>query len=159
MKKFIATFLTLFLTALLVSVAIAGTIANIRMSDSPNGPEITRFPSRTSIVYVVFDYIDLEGDEIGIKVTDRVGNVLFYQTKIYTGSGTESVPIPHPDGVFPDDLYLTNLYWGGYIAKTIYWEVTEAAGIATPTPTPTATPTGMPTHYRIYLPLILKNYS
>jgi len=163
MKKFviIATLLTLSLTALVVNVAIAGTLANVRMSDSPDGPEMTQFPSMTSIVYVVFDYADLEGDEIRIIIYDNFGAILFDQTQTYTGSGTESVAISHPGGVFPDDRYLTNLYWGGYIAKTIIWEVTKAAGIATPTPTtvPTVTPTGTPTHYRIYLPLILKNYS
>jgi len=99
----------------------------------------------TSIVYAIFDYVDLEGEAIRIIVYDNSGAILFDRTEIYTGLGTESVAISPIEGVFPDGRYVTNLYRGGFVSETIIWEVTEAVGVATPTPRATATPTDTPT--------------
>jgi hypothetical protein len=117
--------------------------ADVRMSDAPGGPEKTRFPSGTSVVYVVFDYFDVQNEEFTIRIYDNVGNVLFEHAKTYTGSGTESIEVAGPEGeAFPDGRYLTNLYGGGPI-KTILWEVSPATSTSTPV-LPTATPTPVP---------------
>ena len=140
--------LSLCLSILAVSLAVADTpLTNIRMSNSPDGPEMTQFPSMTSIVYVIFDfdYIDLEGEAIRIIVYNNSGTILFDRTETYTGAGTESIAISPIEGVFPDGRYVTNLYRGGLLGKSIFWEVTEAVGVATPTPRATATPTDTPT--------------
>jgi len=120
----------------------AGSITNVRMSDTPGGAEMTQFPSGTSVVYVVFDYFEMHGEEFTVRVHDYVGNVLFEQVKAYTGSGTESVEVSGPEGgAFPDGRYLTILYSGLFVIKPpIIWEVAA-------------------THYRVYLPVVLKNHS
>lgn len=167
MKKpfVVAMLLALSLTALLVSVAVAGTLANIRMSNSSGGPEVTQFPVGTSVVYLVFDYTDMQGEEVHIVVYYGPPPALYDEIKTYSGSGIASIAISHDGEAFPEGLYATNLYRGGFLATTIIWEVTEDVGEVTPTPTatptmmPTATPTGTATSYRIYLPVILKDYS
>ena len=138
--------LAIFLSALLVSIVYAGTIVpgSFRMTDTPGGAEMTRFASGISVVYVVFDYSDMQNEEFMVRVYDNVGNVLFDQVKPYTGSGTESIEIsPAGGGAFPDGRYVTNLYSGLFPSSTIIWDVTAGAGMATPTPVPataTATP-------------------
>lgn len=144
MKKIvIMTMLLAFsLTALLVGVAAAGPPTNIRISDSPDGEAVIHFPSGTEVVYYIFDYTDMEGEEIKVRVYDNVGNILFEQTKAYQGAGTESIAIHPEKGAFPDSRYVTNLYLGGYgdvapgegfvLAKTIIWEVGEP--ISQPSP-------------------------
>jgi len=128
-------------TATQTPTPYAGSITNVRMSDTPGGAEMARFPSGTSVVYVVFDYFDMQNREIRVRVYDYVGNVLFEQVKAYTGSGTESIEVSGPEGrAFPGGRYFTNLYRGLFPVKSIIWEVAA-------------------THYRVYLPVILKNYS
>jgi hypothetical protein len=129
--------LVLCLSALLASVVYAGTTSNEHMSDTHHGPPMTQFPSETSVVYVVFDYTDMYGEEITLKVWSPIGEVLFEQTQAYSGSGTESIEVPGPQGgAFPDGLYVTNFYRGFLIYKTLLWEV---GAVTTPTPTATGT--------------------
>jgi hypothetical protein len=136
--------------AILISVLLVSTIyadvTNVYMTDTPGGPEMTRFASGIRVVYVVIAYTDMQNEEIRVRVYDNIGNALFEQVRTYTGSGTESVPISLPGGgAFPDGRYVTNLYKGGFIAKTIIWEVSPETETATPTPiVPTATPTAVP---------------
>jgi len=99
-------------------------VSNVRMSDTPYGPPVTHFPPGTTVVYLVFDYADMENDEIGVRVYDNVGNVLFEQVEAYTGSGTESIEVWAPEGgIFPGGRYVTNLYVFVFPFKTIIWEV------------------------------------
>gem|GEM_PF-4650708 len=122
-------------------------ISNARMSDSPDGPAITRFPSGTTVVYVIFDY-DVESEEIRVKIMDDVGATIVDHTALYSGRGSESLPAA-PAGGFLDGPYITNWYRGEYLALTVFWEVTREAGRVTPTATPerpTGTPTSTPTH-------------
>ncbi len=158
-----ATLLALSLTALLVGVAVAGKPANIRMSDAPDGEAMTHFPSGTEVVYFIFDYTDMEGQDIKVRVYDNVGNILFEQVKTYQGSGTESIAIRFEKGAFPDSRYVTNLYLGGYteiapeqegfvLAKTIIWEVGEP--VARPSPERVERPATPPRAERGNLPFI-----
>ena len=120
----------------------AGTISNARMSNTPYGPAVTQFASGTSVVYVVFDYSDMQNERVKIKVYDNLGNVLFEQVEACTGSGTKSIEVLGPGGgAFPDGRYVTNFYRGPPI-KTLIWDVGE---VTTPTPTPTNTATPTPT--------------
>lgn len=109
------------------------------MTDTPGGSAVTQFASGTSVVYVVFDYSDVQNDEIRVRVYDNVGNVLFEQVKVYTGSGTESIAISPEVEAFADGRYLTNLYSGLFPIGTIIWDVTPVTGEATHTPTLTPT--------------------
>jgi len=158
-----AMLLALSLTALLVSVALASKPSNIRMSDAPDGEVMTHFPSGTEVVYFIFDYTDMEGEELKVRVYDNVGNILFEQIKAYQGSGTESIAIRFEKGAFPDSLYVTNLYLGGYaeiapeegfvLAKTIIWSVGEP--MPQPSPEATERPVAPPRAERGNLPFIL----
>jgi len=141
--------LALFISALLVNTVSAGTVVpgSVRMTNTPGGPEMTQFPSGTTVVYVVFDYVDMQNEEIRVRIYDRGGTILFEQSKVYTGSGTESIEVVGPDGgAFPDGpFYMTNLYSGLFPFKTIYWDVPAGAGMVTPTRVPaTATATPVP---------------
>jgi len=89
--------LVLCLSALLASVVYAGTTSNEHMSDSPYGPPVTQFPPGTTTVYVVFDYTDMQNEEITIKVWDPIrAEFLFEQTETYSGSGTKSIEVRYP---------------------------------------------------------------
>jgi len=124
---------------------IWGDITDVRMSDTPGGPEMILFPSETSVAYVVIDYYGMHGERYRVRVYDNVGTLLFEEVKAFTGSGTESLEVSAPGGgAFPDSRYVTNLYSGMFPIKTIIWEVGGA-------PTPGAIP------YRLYLPLVVKN--
>jgi hypothetical protein len=73
---------------------------------------------------VVFDYADMQNDEIRVRVYDNIGNVLFEQVEAYTGSGTESIEVWAPEGgAFPGGRYLTNLYTFVFPIKSIIWDV------------------------------------
>ncbi|MFQ5813494.1 MAG: hypothetical protein ACE5I2_09960, partial [Anaerolineae bacterium] len=139
LKHLVLIALVLCLSALLVSVVYAGTTSNEHMSDTPYGPPVTPFPPETTVVYVVFDYIDMHNEEITIKVWSPIGELLFEQTQAYSGSDTESIEVPGPEGeAFPDGRYATNFYAGSFIYKTLIWDVGE---VTTPTSTPTSTAT------------------
>ena len=128
-------------SALLASVVYAGITSNEHMSDTHYGAPMTQFPSGTTLVYVVFDYTEMQNEEITVKVWSPIGEVLFEQTQAYSDSGTESIEVPGPEGgAFPDGRYATNFYRGILIFKTLLWEVGEVT-----TPTPTLTSTSTPT--------------
>ncbi|MBM3134462.1 MAG: hypothetical protein FJZ89_04070, partial [Chloroflexi bacterium] len=146
--KRLAVLATLALAVVLLLGGLAGAsdVFNFRMSNAPDGPAITSFPTGTSLVYAVFDYTDLMTETIRLRVYDGQGNLLLDQTKTYAGSGTESVAIASGAAPFADNLYVTTLYYAsGYMSAALEWTV----GIAippSPTPLPrTATPTATPT--------------
>jgi len=147
MKRFIprAVGLAILLSVLLVNTIYAD-VTGARMTDTPDGTEMTQFASGVSVLYVVVEYSEMHNEEIMVRVYDNVGTVLFEQVQSYTGSGTESIEVsPAGGGAFPDGRYVTNLYSGLFTIKTIIWEVTGDAGQATPTPIPaTATATSVP---------------
>lgn len=141
MKRLVPIAIALSLTILLASIAMAqGGVSTAHLSDTPDGPAMTQFPSGTTVVYAILDYADMTGESIKVRVYDNYGSILFEQPQEYTGSGTESVATTTSDGYFPDGRYVTNFYLGEYVSRTIIWEVGElvAEPVATPT---TASPT------------------
>jgi hypothetical protein len=119
---------------------IWGDITDVRMSDTPGGPEMTQFPSETSLVYVVIDYYEMHGERYRVRVYDNAANILLEQVRAFTGSGTESIEVPGPEGrAFPDGRYVTNLYTGMFPILTLIWEVSG------------------PPKIRLCLPLIVKD--
>jgi hypothetical protein len=119
------------------------SIENVRMSDTPDGPAVINFPSRTSSVYLIFEYSQVQDTPISVRTYDSVGNTVFEQTESYSGSDVETIGVVSRDGMFADGRYVTNIYVGPqlFLAKTLMWAVGEEL----PTPTPTARPTTIPT--------------
>jgi hypothetical protein len=137
MKRFVPIVIALSSTILLASIAMAQGLTGARLSDTPDGPAMTQFPSDTTVVYAIFDYADMAGEPLKVKVYDNYGGILFEQTQNYTGSGTESVAATTNEGYFPDGRYVTNFYRGEYVSRTILWDVGEP--VARPVATPTTT--------------------
>jgi hypothetical protein len=138
MKRLVPIAIALSSTILFVgSVMAQGGLSSARLSDTSDGPAMTQFPSDTTIVYAILDYADMSGEPITVRVYDNYGSILFEQTQVYTGSGTESVATTTGEGYFPDGQYVTNLYLGEYVARTVIWNVgePEARPVATPTTT------------------------
>lgn len=145
MKRLVPIAIVLSLTILLASIVMAqGGVTSAHLSDTPDGPPMTQFPSGTAVVYAIFEYADMEGEAVRVRVYDNYGSILFEQTQNYTGSGTESVATAPGEGVFSDGQYVTNFYLGGYVARTIIWNVGE------PVARPVATPTTTSSVARIY---------
>lgn len=140
MKRLVSITVALCLTILLANIAMAQTLANVRLSDTPDGPAMTHFPSGVTTVYAIFDYNDMVNEPIKVRVYDNYGTILFEVTRNYTGSGTESIATTTSEGYFPDGRYVTNFYRGEYVSRTIIWEVGEFVAPASvqPTPTPAA---------------------
>ena len=137
MKRLVPIAIALSLTVLLASIALAQGITSAHLSDTPDGLAMTQFPSGTTVVYAILDYADMPEEPVTVRVYDNYGSILFEQTQDYTGSGTESVATTTGGGYFPDGRYVTNLYLGEYVARTIIWDVGEP--VAQPVATPTAT--------------------
>ena len=137
MKRLVPIAIALSLTILLASIAMAQGITSAHLSDTPGGPAMTQFPSGTTVVYAILDYADMPEEPITVRVYDNYGSILFEQTQDYTGSGIESVVTTTGEGYFPDGRYVTNLYLGEYVARTIIWDVGEP--VAQPVATPTTT--------------------
>jgi hypothetical protein len=136
MKRLVPIAIALSLTILLASIAVAqGGVSIAHLSDTPDGPAMTQFPSGTTVVYAIFEYADMTGESIKVRVYDNYGSILFDQPQDYTGSGTDSVATTTSEGYFPDGRYVTNFYLGEYVGRTIIWNVGEpvAQPVATPT--------------------------
>ncbi len=138
MKRLVPIAIALSLTILLASIVMAQGLANAHLSEAPDGSAMTQFPSGTAVVYAIFDYADMVGESIKVRVYDNYGSILFEQIQNYTGSGTESVATAPSEGVFPDGRYVTNFYRGEYASRTILWDVGEP--VARPTAEPTPSP-------------------
>jgi hypothetical protein len=113
-----------------------GEITNLRMSISPDGPPATEFIEGTRKVWAVFDYADMEGNEVGIDVLE--GNEYIHQSPrvSLTGSGTKAISVTHHYVTgFPADQYRTHVVKDGYLDGVKTWSVLHG----------------------VYLPLVLKN--
>jgi hypothetical protein len=138
MKRLVPIATALSLTILLASIAVAQRgVSTAHLSDTPDGPAMTQFPSGATVVYAIFEYADLTGESIEVRVYDNYGSILFDQSQEYTGSGTDSVETTTSEGYFPDGRYVTNFYLGEYVSRTIIWNVGEP--VAQPVATPTTT--------------------
>jgi len=140
MKRLVPIVTALSLALLLASMAMAqqGGLTHGHISDTPDGEAMTQFPSGVAVVYAIFEYADMTGEPVKVRVYDNYGTIVFEQTQSYTGSGTESVATTTSEGYFPDGRYVTNLYLGEYVNRTIIWDVGEPvarpAAAATPAP-------------------------
>ncbi len=139
MKRFVPIAIALSLTILLAGTVMAqGGLTSAHLSDTPDGPAMTQFPSGVTVVYAIFEYADMTGEPIKVRLYDNYGSILLDQTQNYTGSGTESVATTTSEGYFPDGRYVTNFYLGEYVSRTIIWDVGEP--VARPTATLTSAP-------------------
>lgn len=114
-------------------------VTDLRMSDRPGGPAMTAFPLNTRALHVMFDYAGLEDTPVMVRVYDGVGNVLFEAQERYSGTGSRVLAVVSPKGVFREDFYLTNIYYGPdlSLAQSVEWVVGQPP---TPVPAPTETP-------------------
>ncbi len=64
-----------------------GTITNLHMSDSCDGDPIDLFPAGTETVYLVFDYSDMHGEEMKIKVDGPKFRVEAEHSSVIKSSG------------------------------------------------------------------------
>jgi len=130
--------LAVLLTAAAVAVASADFgVSNFRMSDTPGGPKTTQFPAGIKVVYVMFDYTDAEDTPIQIRVYDPKGQVIFQETKSYTGSGSVTLEVSLGENVpLQDGDYVTNVYTRRelYLTESAEWRV----GTGAPPPLETA---------------------
>ena len=99
----------------------ASSVTNCRVSDAPQGAAVSEFPAGTGTVYIVFNYVYMAGEEVGIKVYDNVGNVLHEEVRTLSGDGTVSIAFPAGG----EGRYLVNIYQGGGVIKTVIWDVVE----------------------------------
>ncbi len=114
-------------------------VTDLRMSDRSDGPAMTAFPLNTRTLYAAFDYAGLEDTPVMVRVYDGVGNVLFEAQGRYSGMGTRVLAIASPKGIFQEDFYLTNIYYGPdlSLAQSVEWVVGQPP---TPVPAPIETP-------------------
>ncbi|HID88028.1 MAG TPA: hypothetical protein EYP55_11765 [Anaerolineae bacterium] len=129
--------LTFAASLLLVGVAVAQVkFPKFYMSDAPDGPPIAHFPSGTSVVYVIFEYTGAENTPIQVRVYDPRGQILFQETKNYTGEGREVVEVASKAGAYSDGAYVSQVRVGEehYLADSEEWFVGEV-----PTPAAEAT--------------------
>lgn len=138
MKRLVPIAIALSLTILLASIAMAQGVSSAHLSDTPDGSAMTQFPSDTATIYVIFDYVDMGGEQIKVRVYDNYGSILFEQTQEYTGAGTDFVATTTSEGYFPDGRYVTNFYFGEYLSRTILWDVGEPVARPVATPVPSA---------------------
>lgn len=123
-------------------------VMNFRLSDAPDGPAVANFPSGTSLVYAIFEYAEMKDTSVQLRVFDGEGNVPFEQTNRYRGAGMDSMAVSSATEVFPDDVYVANVYLymdsdlfpGPFLVDSYEWFVGHP-----PTPFPTMTRTPMPT--------------
>jgi len=114
-----------------------GEITNLRMSLSPEGPPRTKFIEGTRTVWAVFDYTDMEGNEVGIDAYE--GESHFYESPktTLTGSGTASISVTHYLlAGFPAGQYRTHVVRDGLVDGIENWYVLHG----------------------VYLPMVVKNH-
>lgn len=103
------------------------------MSDTPDGPQIEKFPSGTDVVYLVFEYETDAPVEIiaEIRSEEQQGAVIFTSRETYSGRGTANIKIEGPGSApFPDGVYDTIIRFGEKRYVTAGWE--WAVGVELP---------------------------
>ena len=74
-----------------------GTITNLHMSDSCEGDDMVLFPADTETVYLVFDYSDMHGEEMKIKVDGPKFSVEAEHSSVIKSSGWTTEDWAEPD--------------------------------------------------------------
>ena len=132
-------------------------VMDFRLSDAPDGPAVANFPSGTSLVYAIFEYAEMEDTSVQLRVFDGEGNILYERTNRYRGAGMDSIAVTSATEVFPDDVYVANIYLymdsdlypGPFLVASYEWAVSEgplatAVPPTVPPPTPPAPLTVVP---------------
>ena len=113
-----------------------GEIKDLRMSISPDGPPKEEFIEGTRTVWAVFDYANMEGNEVGIDVFKVDTSLPPIPRVSLTGSGTKAISVTHQlIAGFPPGQYRTHVVKDGFVDGIDNWSVL----------------------YGVYLPLTLKN--
>lgn len=111
-------------------------ITNLHMSISPDGLPKEEFIEGTRTVWAVFDYANMEGNEVGIDAYE--GDYRFDESPrvSLTGSGTKAISVTHYLAAgFPPGQYRVHVVKDGFVDGIENWSVL----------------------YGVYLPLTLKN--
>ena len=106
-----------------------GEITNLHMSISPDGPPATEFIEGTQTVWAVFDYADMEGNEVGIDAYEA--DYRFYESARMplTGSGTQAISVTHYQVTgFPAGQYRTHVVKDGFVDGIVNWSATPPCG-------------------------------
>jgi hypothetical protein len=139
----IRRFIAATMLAVLVNVvwmaggSAAAIISNFHLSLTADGPAMTRFPSGTDTIYVVFDYADAEDTPIRVIVWDDWGNVLYDDVRTYNGAGRQVIRItadPRFEDTRPGQSNVATIFVDEFPTESIEWTV---GADTTPTPTPT----------------------
>ncbi len=126
-RLMLGVLLLLWLNLVFAGIAAADfSVVNFRMSDQPNGPKVTKFPAGVKTVHVAFEYRDAKNMPIQVRVYNPRGDVIFQETRNYTGNGTESMTISS-DVPLSNGEYVTNIFTRPelYITQTVEWVVGE----------------------------------
>ncbi len=89
-----AALLFMFLGPLsLRAAAPPGRLENVRLGDAAGGSALTTFPSATRVVYLNFDYREMDDHQLLIRLLDAAGNELFTVSRTLSGAGSAVVPL------------------------------------------------------------------
>ncbi len=113
-----------------------GEITNLHMSISSGGPPKEEFIEGTRTIWAVFDYANMEGNEVGIDTYE--GDYRFDESPrvSLTGSGTKAISVTHYlVAGFPPGQYRVHVVKDGFVDGIKNWSVL----------------------YGVYLPLTLKD--
>lgn len=116
-----------------------GEITNLHMSISsdPGAPSKTEFIEGTKTIWAVFDYADMEGNEVGVDVFEGDERIRESPRVLLTGSGTETISVTHRlVAGFSPGQYRTHVVKDGFVDAVKSWSVLHG----------------------VYLPLALKNH-
>ena len=159
MKRLIVGAVTLTFAASLLLAGVAAAQVNLHistfhMSDAPDGPPMTDFPSGTGVVYVIFEYTGAEETPIQVRVYDPMGQILYKETKTYTGEGREVVEVASAIGTYSDGAYVGQVRIGEeqYLVDSEEWfvgevptpQVVATAIVQVPESSPPSSPSGGP---------------
>jgi hypothetical protein len=115
-----------------------GEITSLHMSISPDpgAPSKTEFIEGTQTIWAVFDYADMEGNEVGIDVYEDDSHLYKSPTVSLSGSGTKAISVTHYlIAGFPPGPYRTHVEKDTFVDAIENWSVLHG----------------------VYLPLVLKS--
>lgn len=119
----------------------AAVVRNFHLSQTPDGPAMTQFPSGTDTIYIIFDYADAQDTPIRVTMWDDWGNVLYDEVRTYNGMGRRVIRVT-ADPAFadtrPGQTNVVTIFVDDFPTESIEWTV---GPVPTPTPGP---PTEVP---------------
>ena len=119
-------------------------INGLSLADKPGALEpADTFGADRDVVYLVFDYANMNNTPILVRTVDKAGAVLFEAHRPYTDQGHEQFPMVTASGVhWPVGNYVTTLYFGDPFSPfdSLEWRVVAAPTPTAPPPTPPPAP-------------------